>query len=264
MKRVRCKVPMNYLKYLITHGKLFLFPFISITIVLLIVGAFHQIYPTYSLKIAIYILTTFDLLIILGYTITFAFGRDIIVLGENTFNIPNFKKGRDFIQTVEKGGYTFDHKQDNVLVLSDYCNIKKVWVVENHNEILKLTKNKDRDNTKDFTAIPIINVGTDPKTAIKIVDKYEKDKEKYHDKIVRAINYHNVYDVKKTIGIELKKLEYRFPSIFPKKIQNSELSKVYKELLYPKLKNITVYVSVKDPEKVVEEIKKKMKLCRKK
>lgn len=178
--------------------------------------------------------------------------RNNVVLKDNNFTIPAFDFGNQALRAISEDGYFYDTKYNDFSLLSSYSNIKRIWRVSDEKEKQALDINKNWFNAKIFANTSILSV--DIKNIINIIKNW-KENDKIYDNLIKKCFIHRyVTDSNKVIGIEFKELKFRYPKMLAWEEKVSAINSV-KDTLYNDFKDVIVYVSVAEPEKLIEELK---------
>lgn len=191
------------------------------------------------------------LIFIGGPLIQYFISRTVIILDDNKIKIPGNGYNGFFFPGIDKyEGYWWQIKQQVLVISSKYSNISRVWQVKDESEI------KDTQiNRSIYNLNAIIGVGGISVRAGDIGGLYRDlvNKKPFGtESVQKACKYNYAFQPRGLIAIEFKEL----PLIITdstKDILGNDLSNNLGKF-FPVLKKQVIYLSIKNPEKFVEEL----------
>ncbi|MBR9705417.1 hypothetical protein GOV14_00105 [Candidatus Pacearchaeota archaeon] len=194
---------------------------------------------------------------IVAYTLGLVLPKNVVLINEKSIQIPRSGwKGYHFPE-FQGQGYEWVSTR-KLLIVSSLLN--------NINNVYKVTDKKEKESVKKNRALygltVRINIGPFRMRIAeipKIVKDWKEKKTFYLQIIKNAFKYNYAMDVNKTVAITFKKMEF-VKHAFEKQAFGGMGYKYdeFMKKIMPKTENMTVYVSVEEPDRLVEAIKKRV------
>ena len=241
-------------QYIMNEARMPLFVFLFLifsALMLLILGViFSYVFAVFA--VFMFIMSLFPVVAIL---LNYYGARNNIILKNDRLILPPFDFANRALRAFDGEGYFYDSKYNDFAVASFYNNINRVWRVFDKNEQELLDINKNQFNTQAFSNIGIFEVNI--KALADIIQNY-KNNDKLLDNLIKKCFVHRYVSYpQKAVCIEFKELKFKYPKLLDWE-GKTPLNSI-KNVFWNDFKNVVVYVSVSEPDKLVKEIEDRIK-----
>lgn len=254
-KTLKYKRPESYFQYLY-HYSFFLILFIFFLVVFFIL-IYKIVFGDTRLIVIIgtFISGIASIVVILGYSLRYLTSLNIVKLNPKSLQIPSSGYHGFFYSDLQSEGYYIDSKRKVLIITSSYKNIDKIYKVEKKSE-KELIKNS---YLKYNIFFPLELKGSKITIAeLPVIYKDLMEKREYYINLIKnAVMYNYSKNPEKSVAIQFKSLPNFIPD-FIKDDKNSDFVKFYKNFM-PSLEKPIIYVSLKEPDKFIEELNLRIK-----
>lgn len=194
----------------------------------------------------------------IGILLSYILSRNVLILNEKGIQVPCPGYEGYFFPALQGEGYEWRSTRKQLLVSSTFKNIAKAYIVTDEKEKESIKTNRALYNVN--AVLKVGGVSVRMAEIPSIIKDLTKDRPYYLESIKKAFMFNYAMDPSKTVAITFKKMQYYMHAFLRDDFKKSmdAYEKIFRDIL-PKLDNLTMYVSVDNPEKLIQEINSRIK-----